>query len=104
MEPTASQPWESALMKFSPEPRSGDVGSLLTRAEVRPAAGRSVSTPSPVPPPLVKARVAVHPLPQGGEGMISRARTALAGTNRRGGRHRFLPPKCTNSSHGREKV
>ncbi|MGO8788862.1 MAG: hypothetical protein ACLQVL_15970, partial [Terriglobia bacterium] len=25
-------------------------------------------TPSPVPPPLVKARVAVHPLPQGGEG------------------------------------
>ena len=25
-------------------------------------------TPSPGPPPLVKARVASHPLPQGGEG------------------------------------
>ena len=25
-------------------------------------------TPSPGPPPLVKTRVAVHPLPQGGEG------------------------------------
>jgi hypothetical protein len=29
-------------------------------------------TPSPSPPPRVKARVAVHPLPQGGEGADSR--------------------------------
>ena len=31
-------------------------------------------TPSPGPPPLVKDRVAVHPLPQGGEGCNSSAR------------------------------
>jgi hypothetical protein len=34
---------------------------------------RPALTPSPVPPPLVKTRVAVHPLPQGGEGRDSQS-------------------------------
>ena len=45
--------------------RSGQSGGCYGRLWVEHA---RYGTPSPVPPPLVKARVAVHPLPQGGEG------------------------------------
>ena len=45
--------------------RSGESGGCYRRLWVEHA---RYGTPSPVPPPLVKARVAVHPLPQGGEG------------------------------------
>ena len=45
--------------------RSGESGGCYGRLWVEHA---RYGTPSPVPPPLVKARVAVHPLPQGGEG------------------------------------
>ena len=45
--------------------RSGESGGCYGRLWVEHA---RYGTPSPGPPPLVKARVAVHPLPQGGEG------------------------------------
>ncbi len=45
--------------------RSGESGGCYGRLWAEHA---RYWTPSPVPPPLVKARVAVRPLPQGGEG------------------------------------
>jgi ABC-type nickel/cobalt efflux system permease component RcnA len=56
------------LINSPPQDLSARVTFSLVHGLVSAAAG-SQATPSPGPPRLVKAPVAVHPLPQGGEGI-----------------------------------
>ena len=79
----------------------GGRGRLGGRHEITIYNGRW-TTPSPGPRRLVKAPVAVHPLPQGGEGTRDRNNAALSTQGGEGNRNRNNVPLSTQGERATE--